>query len=208
MGPRSDARRVELRSVAAKRLHHNEVELRWFLVSTSRPSRPIASPLGTMTSYSYRPRILTMLWAGGFFALACAFFIHRASTNDRGLVIRGMIEFGVEGATRFFAALTVVSALFVIIAVGLTVLGLIRGPRLVLEDDHMIIPSGLWVARTRVVRFADIRRLSETKVSGQDLLTLTTTSGAVTLIKGHFACNADYAEVLAILRQKTAAVSA
>lgn len=52
--------------------------------------------------------------SSALFGACAAFLFYRASTNDRGLIINGIIHFDAEGADIFYFVLGVLSALFVL----------------------------------------------------------------------------------------------
>jgi hypothetical protein len=54
--------------------------------------------------------------AGGLFGGAAAFFFHRASTNQRGLILNWFITLGPGGADIFYVCLGLLSSGFVLIA--------------------------------------------------------------------------------------------
>jgi hypothetical protein len=155
-----------------------------------------------MTSYSYRPRIKPMLWCGVLFALSGAYLMHRASTNNRGLILNGLIELGVDGATRFYGAFAVFSWCIAALALCATVIGLIRGPRLLLNEDSMVVPTGLLFVRYHAMRYADVRRIAEVTIRGQQLLTVAGVSGSVSLLKSQFSSGAEFEEVARQLRAR------
>lgn len=155
-----------------------------------------------MTSYSYRPRIKPMLWCGVLFAVAGAYLMHRASTNHRGLIINGLIELGVDGATRFYSVFAVFSWCVVALALYATLSGLIRGPRLLLNEDSMVVPTGLLFVRYQTMRYADVRRIAEVTIRGQQLLTVAGVSSNVALLKSQFSSSAEFEEVARQLRAR------
>ena len=77
------------------------------------------------------------------FALCAAFFFHRSSVNDRGLILNGILHFEPDGADVFYAVLGVLSA-------GLSVMGLLGIMRfsqmkpfeLVLGAKSLSLPAG------------------------------------------------------------------
>jgi hypothetical protein len=75
------------------------------------------------------------------FAGCAAFLWHRAATNDRGLIINGLIELGPGSADIFYAVLTALSLGFVILG-ALSLLGIkqLRHYRLVVDDESISLP--------------------------------------------------------------------
>lgn len=75
----------------------------------------------------YKEAILALVLFG-----ACAvFFYVRATNNDRGLILNGIIEMGPEGADRFYAILGILSA-------GMALMGLVGTWRISqIKDFHI-----------------------------------------------------------------------
>jgi hypothetical protein len=73
--------------------------------------------------YPYQARAGIMLACIAFFGACAAVMVHAAVTNDRGLIVNGLFEFGMAGATVFYWCVAGVSAIFVLMGV----LGLVSG---------------------------------------------------------------------------------
>jgi hypothetical protein len=73
--------------------------------------------------YPYKAKAGIMLACIAFFGACAATMAHAALTNDRGLILNGILEFGTQGATVFYWCVVGVSAVFVLMGT----LGLISG---------------------------------------------------------------------------------
>jgi hypothetical protein len=113
-----------------------------------------------------------MIGVIAMFGSAMAFFAHRAETNDRGLIINGIIELGPHGADIFYAVFAGLSGALA----ALGVLGLIRAfgapMYVVLEHDAIVVPGPMFSPRARRVEFERIRALETWNVNGQVGLTI------------------------------------
>jgi hypothetical protein len=134
-------------------------------------------------TFRYRAKPTTMILAGGFFALCGSFYIYKAITNDRGLIINGIIELGPTGATAFYAVLATLSALFVVVAVIAMVHGLLREPVLTLADDHIVVPGSLLRRQPRRIDFGTVTKTSIQSVHRQRFLTIWSTQGKVAIAR-------------------------
>ena len=72
--------------------------------------------------FPYKANAWTMLAGMAFFGACAAGMASAALNNDRGLLLNGIIEFTPDGATRFYGAIAIVSALFVVGAIMMLVL--------------------------------------------------------------------------------------
>jgi hypothetical protein len=126
-----------------------------------------------------------MAVAGLFFGACAIFMSWMASTNDRGLVLNGLLEFGPQGASVFFWMVAALSFLFVLAAAWIIFSSLVHGiPDVVLGAETISFPRGFPVKRVFALRYAEITGLSRSDVNGQRFLTLHT-SGK----KHHIALN-------------------
>ena len=151
--------------------------------------------------YRYVPRVAPMLLALLFFGACLAFYVWRAATNDRGLIINGLIELETGGATAFFATLAVGSGGFVL--VGLWAMSLrLRAPSyLVLDESSLSIPARLF-RKAKTVPYATIRDIQLVNVQGQSMLQIATDSGKVTIAAVMLASDAQLREVGIALRDR------
>lgn len=130
--------------------------------------------------YRYVPRLRPLLLATLFFGACLAFYVWRAWSNDRGLIINGLVELEAGGATIFFAVLALASAGFV--AIGLwAMLIRVRGPSyLVLDETALSIPSRVG-RKPKLVAYSSMREIRLLTAQGQTMLQITTDSGKATL---------------------------
>ena len=126
-------------------------------------------------TFRCRPSPKVMLLCGLFFGVCAAVLGHKASTNTRGLILNGIIEFDPSGASIFYWVLTVFSFLFVLAAGWTIVTTLVHGvPDVVLTDDAISFPAGFPVKRPFRLPYSEITGLSRSEVSGQRFLMLHT----------------------------------
>jgi hypothetical protein len=154
-------------------------------------------------TYSYRPKPLTMLWAGGFFAALGAFYIHLAITNDRGLIINRIVELDAHGATVLYALLGALFILLVIFAAVATIYGQRKKPLLVLAEDHLIVPHGFIRKRPKIIHFADIRRITYQSANGQRFLTIWSSRGNVSIARSLLESEAVFEAVSTFIHDQT-----
>ncbi|HET7539078.1 MAG TPA: hypothetical protein VFK05_04375 [Polyangiaceae bacterium] len=144
--------------------------------------------------YRYQPRLVPMLLVVLFFGACLLFYVWRASNNDRGLIINGLITLETEGATTFYAVLAVLSAGFVLVGVWALATRL-RGPSyLVFDTDQLSVPSRFG-RRPRLVPYASMREIKLLRVQGQSMLQIETEGGKVTVAAIMLASDAQLSEV-------------
>jgi hypothetical protein len=151
--------------------------------------------------YRYVPRLAPMLAALSFFGACLVFYVWRTATNDRGLIINGLLELERDGATVFFATLAVASAGFVLIGVW-AVSTRMRAPSyLVLDEESLSIPSR-FRRKARTVPYAAIRDIQLLNVQGQSMLQLATDSDKLTIAAIMLTSDAQLREVGAAIRDR------
>ncbi len=95
--------------------------------------------------YDYKINMSKMIWPVLLFGAAAVFLFREAMTNDRGLIINGIITLDTGGATIFFYVLAGLSAGFVLlgILIGLSSLLEKDSPKVKLYDDRFEYPAGV-----------------------------------------------------------------
>jgi hypothetical protein len=118
-----------------------------------------------------------------FFAVAAIFMASRASTNDRGLIINGIIHLEADGADVFYGVLAALSAAFVIVGVlGMNALRCRKTFRIVIGKSSVTLPAPIrfWQGRVEEaikVRYEDLAAVSLSPAGSPALLTLTRRGG-------------------------------
>jgi hypothetical protein len=92
--------------------------------------------------YPYKANAWMMLLGTAFFGACTAGMASAALSNDRGLILNGIIEFTPDGATRFYGAIAIVSALFVIAALLMLVLSFVSPGSVRLTAEELCAPAG------------------------------------------------------------------
>lgn len=124
-------------------------------------------------TFRCRPSLAIALLGSLFFGACTAVLGYKALTNDKGLTLKGILEFGPLGATIFFWILTVLSALFVLVGVWTILTTLFHGvPDVVLTDTSIAFPVGFPIKRNFMLPYSDIAGLSNLEINGQRFLYL------------------------------------
>jgi hypothetical protein len=101
----------------------------------------------SILDFPYRPRVLPMVFVVLFFGVCAAVGVHAAASNDRGLIINGVIQLEEAGAACFWWGLAAVSPAFVAAGcVGIWT-GLFGKQRLRITESERIVPRPLAFGR-------------------------------------------------------------
>lgn len=148
-----------------------------------------------MQTYPYKPRPLIMLLACGFFAACAPIMANIAMTNDRDLIIDGLIRLDPGQATIVFWGLFACS---IILALG-GFAGFLRALTsrhvLVLGNDSFQIPKSPFASAILVVAYKDITGLTRLQIKSQHFLTVHYTGRKLNIASSMLASRATFEEV-------------
>jgi hypothetical protein len=124
----------------------NWSQLDWLKGDGPRPVPPPDAPRPTKESersytFAYRPHAGMLVLAVLFFGAGALFMRHLAVTNDRGLVINGIITLGVGGAKIFYWSLAGVCAAFVVAGIFFGIPQIFIPRNVILEPDAITVPG-------------------------------------------------------------------
>ena len=153
-------------------------------------------------SYDYRPSWWTIAFAGLFFSTCAGVLGYEAWTNEQGLILNGLIEFDVQGATIFYWVLTALSVGFVAIALSLIYHRFTYNQRLTLGATALRVPKSRFSHEVAAIAYRDIRDLSEARVNGQRFLYVVHPGGKYTIVAAMLPSKAAFEEVRDILAAK------
>lgn len=162
------------------------------------------APLTKPRAYPYRPRLKPNLLATLMFAGVTAFFAHEASTNDRGLIINGIITLSTGQATVFHWCLFALGAAMTVAGVWNLYRRATSQQQLVLGPGFVSVPSSSrWGSGERRVSFGEIVSVQCSEVQRQRFARLTLRDGEkLTIAAGMLPGNAEYDEIVAALSRQ------
>jgi len=133
--------------------------------------------------YPYRPSPRTMLFAIVFFGAAAAVMARAAATNERELILEGILHLSVAGATKFYAGVSFTALLFVVAGA----LGLASGrrtPRFVrLTPTEISAPKSAFAKQPTVVPLSQVREIEVQVIQKQRMLNIYHAQGSLTVIQ-------------------------
>ncbi len=129
----------------------------------------------------YRPNKLLFVGAILLFGFGSVFFCHLAATNDRGLILNGIIRFSSQGATVFYWVLFAISSSFVAVGLAALVSSLMVKREIVLTATSISSPKNGFTKAVVQVDFSDITGVQLQTVQGTKLLYIHHTGGTLTI---------------------------
>ena len=155
----------------------------------------------TIMRVAYKPKTLTMILAGGFFLLCAVVLVFRAASNDRGLILNGLINMDQGGATTFYYVL---AGLGGVMSVGgfIGFVQSLRGPKFVeLDETGVAFPGNLGQKPVHIAYDA-IKRLEQGGAYRQRWLYIFHTGGQHAIMSSMLANAAQLDEIEALLAQR------
>jgi len=134
--------------------------------------------------------------------LAC-----KASLNDRGVILSGLIELSPFQATLFYWLLATLSAGFVVLGGIMALELLFIQRRLTLSDRSLIIPATLFT-EAKTLFYSDILSLSPQSIGNQRLLTIVHRQGKFHVQDSMLPQPRDFDEICDVLAQQVAKCAA
>ena len=152
--------------------------------------------------YAYKPKPVVMALGAVFFALCAAFFANNALTNDRGLIIDGLIRLDIGQATVFYwIMLSAGAAMSLAGLVGL-IRGLTSAQTLIIGATAIQVPKSPMGNNRVSVAYADIRDMVRTQVRNQVFLVIHHSRGKLTIMASMLPSRAKFEEVCQLLTER------
>lgn len=149
--------------------------------------------------YPYKPKPGKMFRAFFFFGAGTVILGYTALTNDRVLILNGIIHFDPEGATTFYWCITALSAGMALLGLMLTLIGLTSNQTLSLSETELSAPKWLLSPANTIVPLSSIRRLELKSVRNLHFLGVQYAGGKLTIQGQKLPDSAAFEEVCARL---------
>ena len=122
--------------------------------------------------FPYQPKFVILSLSVVFFVLCGVLLGNVALTNDKGLILNGIVEFSTEGATTFYWWLVFGSGLFVVLGSIIVLSGLMKKREIVLTETQISAPKNGLSSKIVAVTFSNIVDVSILAVQGQEFLNI------------------------------------
>jgi hypothetical protein len=146
------------------------------------PSRSTTMNAASDREFAYRPGWKALFLCAVFFGICAAVLGAVAATNERGLVINRIFEFGSDDATIVYWVLCVCSIGFLVAIALLAVHRVLVPQRIVIGSTAIRVPKSRWSSKEKEIAYQDIATLSLTETSGYQFLHITHSGGKVTIM--------------------------
>jgi hypothetical protein len=145
--------------------------------------------------YPYKPRLsITMsiiLFCGG----CAAMMTYAALTNDRGLIINGIIRLEQPGATIFYWCMAGIFDAALAVSLAMVVIGLTSKAHLRLTQTEFSAPRHGFSQTSTTIPLAEIHALRAYAVHDQHFLDISHSSGTLTILRSCLPSTAAFEDV-------------
>ena len=160
----------------------------------------------TRLEFPYKANAWMMLAGIAFFAACAATMAYAALTNDRGLILNGIITFTPDGATRFYGAVAIVSVLFVLVALTALVASFTNPMFVLLTSHELCAPKHGFTRKVTKIPLQDIMEIGVQTIQRQRFMNVYHRGGKLSLAQSMLP-NAEafeqlYAALRATVRQR------
>lgn len=118
----------------------------------------------------YKPNPLIFLFATLFFGAAAGGMSYAAITNDRGLILNGIISLSEQGATRFYWGVAGTALAFVITGLAVLIRGMSSPKEICISDTKISAPKSAFSNTCEVITYMNITNVSVQTIQGTRLL--------------------------------------
>ncbi|NLD98690.1 MAG: hypothetical protein GX640_02355 [Fibrobacter sp.] len=149
---------------------------------------------------SYRPNKIIFLFATLFFGLCCWGMSYAALTNDKGLILNGIITLSVQNATIFYWCFSALAAGFVVCGIVLLVLSFVSKNEIVISSDCLIAPKNSFSKKMITVNFKDINGVEIQAIQKTRILNIYHVDGRLSIADSMLPGKKHFEELVSILQ--------
>ena len=158
--------------------------------------------------YPYKPKAWLMLLGAVLFGAMAFFMTSEVQTNDRGLILNGIIHLSVHGATIFYWCMAAVAGAFVAVAIPMFFVALVSKSVLTLTATDLIAPRSGFSRRPTVVRLSEVKQVVVQMVQRERFIKVSHAGGTLNIAESMLPSRAAFDELHAALVARTRGVKA
>jgi hypothetical protein len=152
--------------------------------------------------YAYKPKITTMAFGVLFFGACSVWGYHMAASNDRGLIIDGLISLDTGQATVFHWGIFAAAAMMALLGLLALVKGMTSTHALVMDETAIRFPKWGLGDRIVTIRYRDIMAMSILQVKSTRMLMIQYTGGKASIGQGMLPSPAIFDKVCDTLAER------
>jgi hypothetical protein len=152
--------------------------------------------------YGYRPKESIIFFGTLFSVSATIFFGFMARSNDRGLIINGIIKLSPWGATVFYSVLAACSLVFVLMSIAIFIHLLLYSQKIVLTAEELIVPKSRWSSKEITISYSTITEIRITEVKYQRFMKIAHRAGVSTITASMLPTKNDFDTIYLLLLER------
>ncbi len=150
----------------------------------------------------YKAKKLTFILCILMFGVCAIGLTKMALSNDRGLILNGIVEFSTEGATIFYLCIAVVPALLVVMGILGIYFSVTSKKEVVLKETSISSPKSLYSKKIITVNFSDVTDYSIQSVQNQTYLFIFFQEGKLTIPQSLLPNKAEFKKLYDLVVKK------
>ena len=132
-------------------------------------------------TYPYRPQTKRLVFALAFFGLGTPVIAYDAMTNDRGLILDGLIHLSRDNATIFYWALAAACGLMTLVGVATLIRSALVTRTITLTATSLSSPRTIFSSGVFTVSFSDVQSLTVQQIRRQRFLAVRHRGGTLSI---------------------------
>ena len=153
-------------------------------------------------SFEYRAAWLPSILGGVLFSAGTIFMARQALTNERGLIINGIFELGVTGATRLNWTVAGILAIMALFCLAQIFLRLLASREVLLTASSISAPKHFLSLHPLEILFSDVFKCELIEAEEAKFLLVHSRSGASMKIPESYLGREDFLQLLDLLSQR------
>ncbi len=150
----------------------------------------------------YKPNKIIFLLAIAFFGVCAGIMGNVAASNDRGLILNGIIEFSPQGATIFYWVISFLALAFVLVGIFALVKSMFSKREIVITNDSITSPKSGFSKQNITVNFSDITGISMQTIQKTKILNIEYPGGKLSIPNSMLPSKASFEELVSQLQKR------
>jgi uncharacterized membrane protein YdbT with pleckstrin-like domain len=152
--------------------------------------------------FPYKPKMRKHILGASFFALCSFALTMKALQNDEGLIINGMFELSIDGASIFFWVLASFSVLFVLLGIVI-IISIIQKPKeITITDNEIFVPKSLISSKIFHIKFDNIQEIKMQDVFNERILIIIHSEGKAAIPRSVFGSNERFEALESLILER------
>ena len=150
----------------------------------------------------YKPNKVIFILATSLFGVCAGIMGKVAATNDRGLILNGLLEFSPQGATIFYWVITAAALGFVVAGTLALVNSMFSNREIVVTNDSITSPKNGLSKQNVTVNFSDITGINMRTIQKTKILSIEHVGGKLSIPNSMLPSKASFEDLVSQLEAR------